>query len=206
MRTCLIAATFVTLLGAPRQDRSPIPPTEEVIPEPKWRITEAFQDLLAKMQGCWQLVEFFSPQADTTGRQEVAFLTVSQEFAALEFHLGYFSETREDYQLMESYFQTGTFRLSTDDRGLIILTTLIGSAFDENEEVVFEPPGVRRAFVASVDGDRLVLTRQIDATRYVFERVKSLLEHDFYGRIVPREGGVLDREPPHKEPTRPDGG
>lgn len=201
MRLLLITATLVTLFSAPRQSQSPFRPNPDKVPEPEWRITEEFQVLLAKMQGCWQLTEYFSPMSETTGRQEVAFLTVSQEFASIEFHLGFFTESRESTQLVESYFQTGTFRLSTDDRGLIVMTTLIGSAFDEYEQVVWEPPGIRRAFVAKVQGEQLVLTRQIDATRYVFERVRSLLERDFYGRVIERDGGVLDADV-RKRPTR----
>jgi hypothetical protein len=84
MRTLLIPATLLTLLGAPRQQQSPFRPNDEKVPEPQWRITEEFQALLAQMQGCWQLTEFYSPLSDLTGRQEVAHLTVSQEFASID--------------------------------------------------------------------------------------------------------------------------
>ena len=207
MRPLLLAASLVALLGAPRQELSPFRPNPERVHAPEWRITEDFQNLLAKMQGCWQLVEFFSPMAITAGRSEVAYLTVSQEFAALEFHLGFFSESREGNVLTESYFQSGTFRLSSDNRGALVMMTLIGSAFDAFEQLVYEPPSTLRAFLVSVNADKLVMTRQSDSTRYVFERVKSQLEKDFYGRIVPREGSVLDA-PVRKrgQPRSGDGG
>lgn len=203
MRPLLLAASVVALYGAPRQEQSPFRPNEERVFAPEWRITEDFQVLLAKMQGCWQLVEFFAPMAATAGRSEVAYLTVSQEFAALEFHLGFFSESREGSVLTESYFQSGTFRMNADDHGAIVMMTLIGSTFDQFEELVYEPPSTLRAFVASVSGDRLVLTRQSDSSRYVFERVKSQLEKDFYGRVIQREGSVLDAPVRKRNDPRP---
>lgn len=202
MRTNLVLATLSLLLAAPfAQD--PDEGEEEPFPPEISRHTEKdFSELLEAMQGCWQLIDLELPEAETASRQEIAFVLVSQEFLSIEFHLGYFDE--EDF-LEESYFQSGTYRLAMDDRGLLVTSTLIGSVFDDEERLIFEPPGFRRLFSAQVDGESLKLVRFEDGARFVFEKLASLGGNDFYGRPTPRKekpAGKGTEEEPEKPPRK----
>lgn len=193
MRQLLLAALPLLLFSPqtvepddPREREMPVPPPVSE------HTRRDFQALLAQMQGGWQLVGMHLPDAMTASRQEVAFLLVAQEFMSIEIHMGFFDEGQ---RMEESYFQSGTYRLSPDERGYMIAMTLIGAVFDERERLVFEPPGLRRRYVPTIEGDQLKLVRHPDGARFLFERMRTEVEFDFYGRPLEKQPAPAGEAP-----------
>jgi hypothetical protein len=205
MRTLLaLALSLAFAVPAPQQEEEPL----GRVPPPITKRTAAdFEKLIQKMQGAWQLIELRAPAGNSVSRMEVGYLLVSQDFMSVEFHMGFFDQ--QPGQMSESFFQSGTYRLRPDARGYFLTQTLIGSFFDEEERLIFEPPGVRRRYAAEVVGDRLVLIRIADATRFTFERLRSGKDFDFYGRALPEEeteGEAEEAEEAGAKPGRRGGG
>lgn len=184
MRSALLLTLCTAFAFAP----APQEPAEQLeSPTLTPRTRKEFQETLAAMQGAWLLVDIDLPDAYVGERQEIAYMVVSQEFMTIEFHMAYYED--EQAITTETYFQSGTYRLSPDDRGFLHTSTLIGSVLDPEGRLVFEPPGTERYYRVETTKKTIKMRRFPDNARFEFERLATTSEYDFYGRPLPAKPG-----------------
>ncbi len=124
-------------------------------------------ETLRAMQGGWQLVELRPTLFEDAGREDVAYMIVAGDFMSIEIHLAYFEENGEE---LESFIQTGTYRLSFNEYGELLATLLIGS-MDEDDEMTYpREPGVQVIYEAEVRHGILTLVSG-DGTRFTLEKM-----------------------------------
>jgi len=126
-------------------------------------------ETLRRMQGGWQMVELRAPDLPDAGRDDAAFMLVSSEFLAIEIHTAYFDEAGEE---LESFFQTGIYRLNFNVYGDLTATVLIGSVDSGEGLTVPQIPGRISVYAVEVKEGSLILTAE-DGTRFTFERMAT---------------------------------
>ncbi len=152
-------------------------------------------ETLREMQGGWQLMELRAPELPDAGRQDVGYMIVSSEFASIEVHIAYFDEGEEE---VESFIQTGTYRLNFNIYGDLIAKLLIGSMDTGLGFTAPREPGTLSVYEARVVGDVLTLTTE-SGTRLTFERMAGgdltlLLFEDTEWLPRAAEAAVTDEE------------
>lgn len=186
-------------------------PEEESPLDPLPGVAKQNAALLDELQGAWRLVRFDDPFLETSNREEDAVLLVSDQFLSIELHVAYFDSPQQD-ELLDSFFQSGTYRFRLDEEGDLQAEILIGSVTTHEGFLDFEAPGRTRPFEAEIIENQLHLTRLDRGTLFVFERIPSRrMRRDLFGRLVPIEETSSDRNSEDRErrfppPPEEDGG
>lgn len=174
-------------------------PEDDVPLDPLPGVAKKNAALLEEMQGAWRLIELDDPFLETANRAEDAVLLVADEFLSIELHVAYFDSPQRD-ALLDSFFQSGTYRFRLDEEGNLQAEILIGSVTTHEGFLDFEAPGRRRPFEAEILEDRLHLTRLDRGTHFVFERLPSgRMRRDLFGRLVPVEQTPTGEGPAGRE-------
>ena len=155
----------------------------------------ALDDFESRSGWRWQLMELRAPELPDAGRQDVGYMIVSSEFASIEVHIAYFDEGEEE---VESFIQTGTYRLNFNIYGDLIAKLLIGSMDTGLGFTAPREPGTLSVYEARVVGDVLTLTTE-SGTRLTFERMAGgdltlLLFEDTEWLPRAAEAAVTDEE------------
>jgi hypothetical protein len=149
-------------------------------------------EALRQMQGAWQLVEYRSAVLHDAGRQEVGFVLVSGEFLSIEIHMAYFGQTGEELQ---SFIQTGTYRLNFTPRSDLTAMLLIGTNKSPEGYTIPTVPGTVKVYDIDFLDGAMVLTSE-DSSRFRFEPVATgALTELLYSEVdwLPGEQSRLER-------------
>ena len=181
----LVLASAVTLAPAalqePEDDPAPPPAGERGYP---WdRIgNKRNPEILEKLLGAWQLTKITAKDLTQARRQETGVLLITPDYASFEVHIAWNDPVGgfSDWQ-----FQSGTHRFELDAHSHMQLTSVIGSAFNEDGQLEFEPTGAVRSYRVNVNPPSLVLTRLDTGDRFEFSRMANPstdIDRDIFGR------------------------
>ena len=137
------------------------------------------KQLLADMQGAWQLTAFEDPKVPAEDRQEVGYALVVDEFMSIELHMGWTPDRQPPFVMLH----TGTYQIFLGPGHTMELTTLIGT-FTNRLRSRAERPGVKREYDVRVSQRELTLSRS-DGYTITFQRLGlSKMRRDIYGREI----------------------
>lgn len=144
-------------------------------------------EILEKLLGAWELTHITARDLSRSRRQETGVLLITPDYASFEMHIAWNDPVGgfSDWQ-----FQSGTHRFKLDAHSHMQLTSVIGSAFNEDGQLEFEPTGSVRSFRVNVNPPSLVLTRLDTGDRFEFKRMSNPstdIERDIFGREKKKE-------------------
>lgn len=170
--------------------QSPAP--QEPIPFPLSDSASAV-NLGELLVGAWQLERIESAQMPLSPGDVVGYALFLDGYMALEIH----GVSRVGLEYSEGqFFQSGFHRYVLDGLGGLETSSLIGvTNLTEDETIIFQSPGDRRRFRASISEERLTLVRS-DGTTFRFMKLGKLPfpgqaeQVDAFGRPVKPPGGT----------------
>lgn len=160
---------------------------------------ERSEAIFKQLIGCWNLKSATVRDLGGNSRDESGVMLITHDYASFEMHMGWNDEIGG---LSDWQFQSGTHRVQLDAQSNLHLTAIIGSAFNEEGDLVFLPAGVTHGYRVQVDKSKLVLTRLDSAARFEFARMPSPStdeKKDFYGREKKKLSGNVDDDPDQNE-------
>lgn len=140
------------------------------------------EELMKQLLGGWELTRVTAKGLDTNLRDDTGILLITEDYASFEMHIGWNDPLGglKDWQ-----FQSGTHSVQLDAQSNLYLTSLIGAAFNFENDLEFTAAGVSRGYRVQVDSPKLVLTRVDSSDRFEFKRMPNPSldkEMDIYGR------------------------
>ena len=143
-----------------------------------------------ELRGAWQLTRIERSGEVFSGGNAAGYAIFTEAHMALELHV--YSADHLSYT-DGTFFQTGVHRWHVNAATHLETHSLIGTtSFTEDEDVIFEPPGQRRAFRVTMDGKNLVLRHTDNWGELRFRKLGNLPfpgsrgpDTDFYGREIP---------------------
>lgn len=140
------------------------------------------EELMKKLVGGWELTRVTAAGLNTNLRDDTGVLLITEDYASFEMHIGWNDPLGglKDWQ-----FQSGTHKVQLDAQSNLYLTSLIGAAFNVENDLEFTAAGVARGYRVQVNAPRLVLTRVDSGDRFEFKRMPNPsldADKDIYGR------------------------
>ncbi len=159
------------------------------------KTTDKVDAFVAKLMGCWRLVDIEDAEFPADGRSQVGYLLIGQDFLALEMHVAWDDEQGE---MVDNDFQSGIHEYRLESTGVLVTSALIGSFLEEYApksklDLEWEDPGTLRKFQLNLAGNFLSLERE-DGSRLSFSRqpARHAAERDLFGRERPDSSGKKD--------------
>ena len=185
----------------PQEGPPPVPQEGDVAEAVTWPLaSDALNERIAEeILGPWQVVSAEFQTASLPKGSATGYALFVPGYLSLEVHMRMPSQVPGRSGL---YFQTGTHRWRLNSAGRMETFSLIGThnfTFDAQEE--FQPPGQRRLFDVTLDGDQLLLVRTGE-TRLVLRRLGVLPfpgEDPEFGFKTPAERAAEAPPPPRRE-------
>ena len=177
----LLALSLVFAPNLIQKDEPQAPVGEQGYPWNKMG-TKRNEELIEKLEGAWELSRVIAPELNATQRDEIGVLLFTRDYASFEMHIGWNDPLGG---LADWQFQSGTHKVTLDAQSVLQLTSMIGSAFNDQGDLEFTPAGTTRAYRIELHARRLVLTRVDTNDRFEFRRLANPSldkEKDLYGR------------------------